>query len=365
MNTSNITNLLQEQGFSFQFLFFVREILNGNQNDTIRYEEIDDISIISKEKVYVFQIKYHESKNLTTLSSDLWKTFYNWCNLTDKVNSFFLVTNSMVSEEVKSKILSFKNRDIKLSQFKDYLLELEEKTSDVNIIKYIRAIRSSTNIEVVFSNIVFEIVDDIVESLMFILKAKFIQEDKIIWLLEKILGYLILKKYEDTINTKKYEIVLKDFYKDLLPRFIDARENNFIEEFYELDKTMDYTKYIFINQAKDIKRINDEDDIIIYSTDYLNYKNNLEKIISNNFASKKDLENAVKSSVLDWKHIFSMNKSMLGDPLQFGQKVFDTTLEQEVKIGTITLSSQAQRGHYLMLSDKPIIGWLPDWKTRY
>lgn len=85
----------KEIGFDFQYLCFISKLLDLNINQKITYEEKDDIHIESPNgKLTLIQIKHSiqtnidgETKNLTELDTDLWKTLYNWTQvITDPID---------------------------------------------------------------------------------------------------------------------------------------------------------------------------------------------------------------------------------------------------------------------------------------
>ncbi|MBK5493190.1 hypothetical protein [Bacillus sp. TH13] len=98
-------------GFDYQFLYFVLLLLRLKPSQRIGYEVKDDIHIELEEKEIYIQLKHsmkldseNNTKNLTDLDMDLWKTIFNWTMIINEIDismqneflnkiEFMLVTN--------------------------------------------------------------------------------------------------------------------------------------------------------------------------------------------------------------------------------------------------------------------------------
>ena len=82
-------------GFDYQYYYFLNELINLKQGQTLGLEVMDDVhSELSDNSQILVQLKYTiqtkldgTPKNLTALDADFWKTLSNWCKVISDENA--------------------------------------------------------------------------------------------------------------------------------------------------------------------------------------------------------------------------------------------------------------------------------------
>ncbi|QVK18262.1 hypothetical protein KHQ81_00670 [Mycoplasmatota bacterium] len=365
---SSISNLMQEQGFNYQFFYFLYKLMNSKRGETIRYEEVDDISIVRINKMEVYQLKYLTSSNISDLSEAFWKTLYNWGSL-QGINfsntTFFIVTNALITNKLVKYIEKYQENVCTFSDIKRRIEDYKNNTSNEDIEKYISDVIENKNMSSILKNIKFIQDINIIEKIYDNLYRFLIPEEKQILFLKKLIGELKLRQFKDTNEKKKFEVTFEEYFKFGCKLADRIRSNKFVESFYECNNIKDFIKKFFIVQAQDIGVVNDEDDIITLSTNYLNYINNMIEIMKYKFATDKEIDDSLKFVIQNWKSVFMECKRLIADDISKGKKCFTDTLNKNIKIGNISLEDITSKGCFLKLSDELRIGWLPKWEEKY
>ena len=138
-------------GFDYQFLYFMYLTLDLSHGQKIGFEILDDIHIeLSNGNIELLQTKHTiqktvkgENINLTERDSDLWKSINNWILFMEASGnidkylgqtSFKLVTNkSILDNPFLNNVLKFKKEEISVKEFSDYIVDLYNNTSSIDI----------------------------------------------------------------------------------------------------------------------------------------------------------------------------------------------------------------------------------------
>jgi hypothetical protein len=389
-------------GFDYQFLYFMYLTLDLNSGQKIGFEILDDIHIeLSNGNIELLQTKHTiqrtpkgEIINLTERDSDLWKTISNWILFIEESadidkfldqTSFKLVTNkSIKGNTFFQNILKFKKKEITIKEFSDYILELRNSTSSIDIkaqieklkklkqahkamfINQIQIISEPENIidlikQRIHKQIMkFDRVDDVYNSLY-----SSMQEDKFLTIKGR--GKFSIS-FED--YTKKYANCFDFAYdKSILPR----RELNLIYP-------EELKSQIFIKQLIDIGETfeDDSDEILTYTTSMLktfNFLNDWKEngdILStqkNEFDAEAVFiwQRIFKDKYRDYKHKINNREIESDDELvrKIAIECVNEVRKEKLRLKNDELNEELSNGQFYILSNEPRIGWHIDWTNKY
>ena len=195
-------------GFDYQYYYFLNELINLKQGQTVGLEVMDDVhSALSDNSQILVQLKYTTQtkldgtpKNLATLDADFWKTLSNWSKVisdehagrkdTDEQleflskTTFLLATNKADNENntILLEIAKFQSEDTSFSSLTDVIKNAKSKAKDKVIIQYIQDVLSlpESSIELLFQKMEFDLgCDEIIEKCKTSIAAHFIDPERI------------------------------------------------------------------------------------------------------------------------------------------------------------------------------------------
>ena len=149
----------QAIGFDYQFYYFMYLAIELKQGQKIGFEVKDDVHIDKHDGTTIlYQTKHTivkntdgDLQNLTTLDVDLWKTLSNWVDFINadgknssflNENSFILVTNKSDNNNDFIATLNLFKSDNDIDKVSLKINELENKTKDVTLKKYLKKVSS-------------------------------------------------------------------------------------------------------------------------------------------------------------------------------------------------------------------------------
>ena len=213
----------QQLGIEYQYLYFILQLLEMKPGDTVGYEALDDVHIVSSSHNYTtyIQIKHTintasdgSHANMPKLSSEFWKSLANWAMLIRdpvenrgnvksqlaflKQSRFLLAANRNSSQnEIVQQISLAKTKKISGKDWKESLEAISKATKDETIKGYIQKLSSLSNKVL---SLLFEHTEIIETDNLY---------DKI---LEAIRGKMVLESYVEDIFNTLYSELKKDFF---------------------------------------------------------------------------------------------------------------------------------------------------------
>jgi hypothetical protein len=384
----------QSLGFDYQLYYFVLLALELKQGQKIGFEVKDDIHIDKEDKTILFQAKHtiNENQNLTTLDVDLWKTLSNWIEFIKadknflKKHSFILVTNKNEGDnEFINTLSSFKaNQDIDIVLSK--LKELENRTKDKTIKKYINNIASLNKKSLVkfLQNTTIETnTDDIIKRVKSIILDQIRGEERFVQsIYEKLISNIQETKYLDIKDKNKFEISREDFDKKFRRCFYDAyKEKPLPKRNFPVLLPENLEDQIFVQQLLDIGDIQrGSADIQKYTMLILKALNHFSYWVDENFVLPSEMNDFESNSILIWANKFKSQYRQIerqitngtliieleGEIKNLGVQLIDFLREQDLSIQDFpALDREFSNGYFYALSDSLKIGWHYDWENKY
>lgn len=386
-------------GTDYQFLYFLKYLLELKPGEEVGFEVEDDIHVKKKDgKVILIQVKHtvqknsnDEPKNLTDKSIDLWKTISNWVDLLyveglDQKEflekySFILVTNKSV--ELSSLPYFFTKKD---SDIKNKINEIYKKTDSELIKKYINKLLNLK--DEIFYGFIEKLridygKDDVCNEILESIRYRLIgAEEHIDETFERLLGklnkdkYLIIKdkeklsiSYEDFTQVYKYCFVRGGLDRKLPKRKIE----------YEFPENLE--EQIFIKQLIDIGDVyRNSIDIQKYTTLMLTFHNRILDWLKNQDILPLEFDRIKDVSIDKWSDEFKYKYRDIAKKIKAGgilddlnEEINDLALDIlyelrkfHIKIDNIELfDKDLSNGCYYFLTNKSLLGWHYSWKDKY
>lgn len=383
-------------GFDYQFLYFVLLLLRLKPSQRIGYEVKDDIHIELEEKEIYIQLKHsmkldseNNTKNLTDLDMDLWKTIFNWTMIINEIDismqneflnkiEFMLVTNKNNNKnKVYENINNFQTEKLNIDEFQDFLKQLCEKTKSAEIKKYIlKSLSIEKDVLGKFLNsivIVFD-EDQIIEKLEKEILSKYVDERKVGDVLKSIIGEFKVWHYDSVKKNEKRILTFEDINQRVKKFFIEGRSTNFPRTNFvanNLPEKLESQKFIQeLLEMGDVTTY-DTNVILMLTRQRLTIENRLEEWVQNNFITESEREILKEVSKNRWVNIHrkSHRSSITNSkPENLNNNAFaclDKIREQTLQIVQEDLNLEEANGYYYSLSEKGVLGWKYEWREHY
>lgn len=386
-------------GFDFQYYFFLYKLLNLKKGESIGFEALDDVHTeLDAEHQVLIQVKHSLQKNasqntvnLTELDTDLWKTLSNWVSIiTDKndgrlnlvaqksfINktSFVLASNKSFTStnDFLRKLYQFQNNTISSDEFVKYITGLVPSTKSKEIQSYINKllsldvevlpfflmrIKTELNINNIVSNCktaleekhvnpsqidtLFNQLDSIVRQDIF---KHFSSGEKLIYSFDQI--SLKFRRYFDIANNP--ELKIRKFEGGLPDNLEDQ---TFIKQLLDIED-IEHTEKEFIEQFTRFRLL---------------LESNLSKWVDEGQLTSEEIDTFEREIILKWETEFRAAYRGKSDPsahIDISNDILKSMRDKEIAISGQTLLTEMAHGSLYSLSDRPLIGWLKDWKERY
>ena len=392
----------QTAGYDYQFYYFMFLALGLKHGQKIGFEVKDDVHIDKEDGTTIlYQTKHTVVKNgagifqsLTTLDTDLWKTLSNWVDFinaerkSDFLNkhSFILVTNKSESNNDFIDTLSLFILDNDIDKVLAKINELENKTQDETLKKYIKKIAqlNKGKLRLFLQKLTIETDEDkIIEKIKKKLLEKFYLAKLVEPIFESLSSNLHSAKYLDIKDRLQFEVSCEDFSKRFARCFKVATElkplpkrefpvllpdnlesQTFIKQLLDIEEIQTGSSYIRVYTTQMLKYLNhftywSEEENFVLLTDMEEFKNNSIQIWTNEFKAKyRHIERQISSG---------SSISDLEDEIKnLGVALVDYIRKQDLSIpGFPALGIEFSNGHYYALSDELEIGWHFDWGNKF
>lgn len=389
----------QAIGFDYQFYYFMYLALRLGYGEKIGFEVKDDIHIDKQDGTTIlFQAKHTVLKNadgspqnLTTLDSDLWKTLSTWADFVkagkDNPNFlsqhfFFLITNKSENTNKFIDSLFLFKTDKNIDSVLVSLNELE--TTDATLKFYIKNLISigKNKLRLFLSNLTIETnIDGIIDKIKARILENTRQEHLVDAVFDSLSSNLLLAKYTDIKDRKKFEISFDDFNKKFGKCFLVAfKDKPLPKRQFPIILPENLEEQVFIKQLLDIGEIDkNSSKIIDYTRQMLQVMNNLSYWAESNFVLPTEMEDFNRNSIIIWENEFRSKYREIEKQINSGTPFDNLETEiQNLAIGLIdiirrenlslagdTLGIELSNGHYYALSNKPQLGWHFGWGKKY
>ncbi|MCT4588907.1 MAG: hypothetical protein N4A71_13880 [Carboxylicivirga sp.] len=389
-------------GFDYQFYYFFFLILGLKHGEKIGLEEKDDVHIeLSDGTLILIQTKHTlqtqtngETINLTERDKDLWKTVSNWTKIIKEQTApkdyientrFQLISNKSVStNQFLQNLIKAKNNDIKIADFKKYLTELHDNTSDVNICNFINELRTlkSPLLKDFIGKIEFQFnEDDLIAKIKRRIEEKIYfpeRVDDVYNCLQSELrdtSYLKIKKgVVNTVSFEGFRDKFKNCFRKGLSRNLPIRK-------FDIKFPTSPEEQNFIKQLLEIEdiTIEDKDLIIEFTTHMLQLYNHLKEWEESGDLMPSQVKDFNKETIQIWKNSFRAKFRSVSSKIKSGVALdhlddeikvtavsfLDEMRNQILKVDETILSTELSNGHFYLLTDDNLIGWHYDWENKY
>ncbi|OAJ69156.1 hypothetical protein [Gluconobacter cerinus] len=386
-------------GFDFQYYYFLNQLLNLKSGQRVGFEVLDDVHIeLADGTNLLVQLKHTvqtnaggEPVNLTTLDADLWKSISNWCLLiADKVesridstsqlaflkkHSFLLASNksSNAGNSFLTSIAKFWDESKSYAEFIDDIKSIKNSTVDKSIQGYINDLLNLDTVvsEAFLRKLSFALDrDEIIDLCKTSIAEKQIDASRIDDVFHAVDSEMRANSYNTVKSRRKVVISFDEFNLKYRRYFDKARSAGLIIRSITAPLPADLSGQTFIKQLIDIEDIseNDLDFLTKYSTRRLQFQSNIERWIQDGDITQSDIDNLEQEAEAIWESQFLA--SYPGRRPTADEAVLARNILKEMRLINLELASEKlpitmSHGGIYELSDRPVIGWLLNWKDRY
>lgn len=387
-------------GFDYQFYYFMYLVLGLRHTEKIGIEIKDDIHIeLQDDKLILIQTKHtvqtkkdFSSINLTERDKDLWKTLNNWVKVINenkdkskfvKNTKFQLISNkSIYKNPFIVKVQKLSNNDITAKEFKDYLENLIESSSDAVITSYIKVLKALNDnlLKEFIKNIDFKLNEDnIIKKIKERLIESYIIPERVDDVFNNLFSELKSKEYLDIKSGEKSILTFEDFILKFRKCFKVGLSNKLPERTFEVLIPSKIENQHFIIQLIDVGDIgsNSKDDMIGFTVEMLQLINNIKKWEEDGDIVNYEIENFNKQSIKIWKNSFREKFREISQKMNDGVSIDESEIKYKavacldemrkaiLKIDETILTIELSNGHFYYLTNNKQIGWHYEWETRY
>ena len=386
-------------GFDYQYYYFLNELLNLKSGQVVGLEVLDDVHVERPDGSHLLiQLKHTVQKNaqdlpinLTTMDSDLWKSLSNWCKvIIDPAEGRVSVPNQLALIEKTEFLLASNKSDndkntmlVSIGAFKAGtkthaglvadIKSIKAQSKDATIQGYIDDVLKLDPAvsQKFFSQLQFALGrDQIIDACKKSIAEKQIDASRIDDVFHAVDSEVRQESFATVKAGKKIAISFDDFTRKYRRHFDKARSGALLfREFPPVlpDNLLDQT---FIKQLVDIKDIS-ENDIEFhtkFTTRRLHFRDNLERLIQDGDITQSDVDGLEDEAATMWEGKFLQTYS--GQQATVDEDASARAILGDLRQRKLTLASQAlplsmSNGGFYDLSDRPVIGWLSNWKDRY
>ena len=404
----------KQAGYDYQFFIFILKCLDLKPEETIGYEEKDDVHIQTPLVTTFIQVKHTTTltsgqtrPNLTQKDNDLWKTIHNWIsvindsvsgrnNITEQKkfiekSEFILLSNKSHSDnnaflktvsDLKSNGLSIA---LVRSQVESLIATLVSKPGSTpsEVDNHIQELLGQTDewIRLFLSRLSFSLDEDkIVDDIKKRIESRFMitQTGQIQVIYECILANLKTKTYQAISQGKRSVSYNFDTVKSMLSPCIHPDGNKvIIRRNITLDLPENLAEQNFIKQLIDIGDIQagDKDLIEQYTKFKLLMAYNLREWEQDNELLPTMMEEFILDCITKWRNCHrryhrDFTASGVGAIAEAQLKTAAQNCIDEIRtislfVTTVPLDTNFSNGQFYHLNDSNLIGWIYDWETRY
>lgn len=398
-------------GYIYQFEIALLQLAKLElDTDYISIEDVDDVASHKADGTVLITVQAKHSivrsgSTFQDTSYSLWRTIQIWIEkiqkgVFDDKTEFHCSTNKKIaSDTLLYKLCNNTDPDKSIEEIKELLRNQKEKlkaktdsdpTEGKHIQRVIQLIEFVLKNETDFRRVLKSIkIQEVKEEKALFLSALQLGTDKITEnqkdnIYHTFLGWIV----ESSIDKWRQESEARFTKKALADKWYYVRETPSIAKvifrqrsLYEnasSERIEEIKQNLFVKQIEDIKRNNDSKQRIIQKAinDYIYSDIEIAHIVKQGVFTNKDFEDFNAQCRDVWQNYFD----------QVVHKEIEEYTEEEINdiakdiydhiIGKIQMrfnetieftmhNEYVKNGSFLRLSDKPIIGWRPDWQSKY
>lgn len=372
-------------GFTYQDYVALKHALELKPGENIGIEVYDDLHLenIKGQKTFI-QVKHSINKsNITNKDIDLWKTLYNWSEaikiIDDKDISLIFYTNKGITlESGLVQLLASDTKNIQKIKYEIKIIFQEHKNHNDDLYKYISTINALPEdiSKLLFNSISFQHGEDrIIEQIKTLLKTFAIPEDKISDVFHNISGAFFEYKYTLVKNHTKINISYDDLRNKLaVDRIIQISRNciNNFDQYYEFESAYptNVESKISYKQLQDLDL--NVDAIVKYINEMAKTDAFIQELQSIGDLTAHEEKLIYQKAFDEWQsqHLTAYMRTRYTEINEEHQNIAlsvyaGLAVKCDILLENNKLPRSMATGTFLLLSDKPTIGWLQHWESIY
>ncbi|MDN4079362.1 hypothetical protein QYF52_15550 [Paenibacillus polymyxa] len=393
-------------GFEYQYYYFLNKLLELKKGEKLGYEVKDDVHIeLADGKFVMIQTKHtlktnanEDPANLTERDIDLWKTIYNWIGVINdgalgrdslskqlafiSNTEFVLASNKSDNERnaFLTNIRKCQKEEMKISEFRTYVNQLigstkEPKKGESKLKLYMTSLSQQSEewLESFILQLKFDLdQDDLIQSIRTKIAEKIYEDDdsRIDDVFSCVNSQTSVWKFTEVKKGNKLEITFDEVKQRFYKCFHNARSKNLPNRNFKITLPEQLEEQIFIKQLVDIEDVEPTDTVIMaeFTTEKLRLSKSLESWIQQSYITEDERRQFEEESIVKWRTSFRRlhrRRSSTKSPIDSALECLDSVREFELEIQNQKIGTSLSHGLFYSLSDRPSIGWLPDWEARY
>lgn len=383
-------------GFEYQYYYYLDRLVNLRTGESAGLEVKDDVhSDLANGFCILVQLKHTVQTNaagapiaLAELSSDLWKTLYNWTRIiTDSTQQrdtvpqqlkyisnteFHLVTNKSQSKKNKflETVIEFQESQKTLIELRNVIEKLI--TTDATLQSYIQTITALDDhvLAAFFKNVRFELeLDDIIVRVKKSIREKFVDDEMVDSVFERLDSNVRSENFKNVKNGAKLQLSFEEFWKSYKKYFSDGRSKKLQYTKFQHPLPADLFAQTFVKRLIEIGAIaqTDVDKATSYTLAKLRLVTHLERWRQQGRIVPDDIEALHDEVLMRWENEFDVAFLECGTEKEVVIAAFKMLTELRRKtflLDETQLPIELSHGELYHLSDLARIGWHKDWKQK-
>ncbi len=386
-------------GFDYQYYYFLNELLNLKTGQAVGLEFLDDVHVRRADGInLLIQLKHTVQKNaegyainLTTMDHDLWKSISNWCKviadpedgrndiaaqLAYLKNTRFLLASNKSRSDNNSFLASFTkftNGKETYAELIENVENLKNRTQDKVLQAYMAELLSLDKevCRTFFQQLDFALgIDEVIQICKRSIIEKQIHPTRVDDVFNAVDSEVRQHSFATVKAGGKIEIAYEEFNQRYRRHFDRGRSGELIWRDFEPLLSDNLLNQTFIKQLVDIDDI--AEDAIEYHSTFtarrINFRNNLEKLRQDGEIVQSDIDAMEDEARLMWENQFlhaHSGRSPLPDERVPARNILVRLRAERLKLASQEVPLSFSNGGFYDLSNRPIIGWLKNWKDRY
>ncbi|OAT84195.1 hypothetical protein A6P54_02545 [Bacillus sp. MKU004] len=370
----------QLMGYTLQFPRALYHLTMCEPGEMVCVEYLGDVAI-EKDGVVRFSEEDKSSIHsnpVTDKSVDLWKTLYNWVNsiasgeFTSGKTIFLLYTNKKGRKGIAEEFSEAQDKDQVNQSINNAISRLSglEVTHPIwyyynHVINKNRAI-----LEFIVMNFELRVGSDTgIQEVKERLLAMHVPESQIDFMCDKLSGWLQKNVLEKISNKNPAKVTWKEFNQEFSVVFERIMKRELID-FTSIIEEEDVNKQVkkrplYLKQLEEIDE--DEEGVIEAVTEYMKAETNRGKWIENGIIDANVADEFEHRLIEQWRNEKKLvDLTNVGiDEKTRGKILLYTCKKKEVRIRDMDPPSSTTAGTYHYLADEPVLGWHPNWKTKF
>lgn len=383
-------------GFEYQYYYYLDRLVNLRTGESAGLEVKDDVhSDLANGFCILVQLKHTVQTNaagapiaLAELSSDLWKTLYNWARIiTDDTQQrdtvpeqlkyisnteFHLVTNKSQSKKNKflGTVIEFQESQKPFAELRGAIAKLS--TTDATLQSYIQTIAALDDdvLAAFFKNVRFELgLDDIIVRVKKSIREKFVDDEMVDGVFERLDSNVRSENFKNVKNGAKLQLSFEEFWKNYKKYFNDGRSKKLQYTKFQHPLPADLFAQTFVKRLLEIGAIaqTDFEKATFYTLAKLRLVTHLERWRQQGRIVPDDIEALHDEVMTRWDNEFDLAFIECGtekEVVSAALKMLTELRRTNFLLDETQLPIELSNGELYHLSDIARIGWHKDWKQK-